>query len=49
MSNSGSSTWPRPSTVILVERLREVDPDDLTPRQALELVYELREQAGAPG
>ncbi|MFP4561131.1 MAG: DNA mismatch repair protein MutS [Thiohalorhabdus sp.] len=29
----------------LVERLREVDPDSLTPRQALELLYELQEQA----
>ncbi|MFC6216663.1 hypothetical protein, partial [Fodinicurvata halophila] len=26
----------------LAERLRETNPDDLTPRQALELLYELR-------
>lgn len=32
---------PRPPEPAL-ERLREVDPDDLTPRQALSLVYELK-------
>ncbi|MFA9462064.1 DNA mismatch repair protein MutS [Thiohalorhabdus methylotrophus] len=35
------STAPDP----VMERLRELDPDDLTPRQALQLLYELREQA----
>jgi DNA mismatch repair protein MutS len=31
---------PAPSPVI--QRLQEIDPDDLTPRQALQLIYELK-------
>ncbi len=30
----------------LIERLRQLDPDELSPRQALELVYRLKAQAG---
>lgn len=33
---------PAPATHPILERLREVDPDALSPRAALELVYELR-------
>ena len=29
----------------LVERLRGIDPDSLTPREALELLYELKKEA----
>jgi len=32
----------------LLERLREIDPDALSARDALELLYELRTQAGEP-
>ncbi len=32
----------------LVERLRGIDPNDLRPREALDLLYELHELAAAP-
>jgi DNA mismatch repair protein MutS len=31
-------------THAVVERLKEIDPNDLTPRQALELLYSMKEQ-----
>ena len=37
---------PAPRTDPLVERLRAVDPDALTPKDALDLLYALRRQAG---
>ena len=30
----------------LAERLRSIDPDSLTPREALQLLYELTKEAG---
>ncbi|WP_144112586.1 DNA mismatch repair protein MutS [Paraburkholderia sp. BCC1886] len=32
----------------LVDRLRSIDPNDLRPREALDLLYELHEMAGVP-
>jgi DNA mismatch repair protein MutS len=37
-----------PATQALVERLRAIDPNDLRPREALDLLYELHELAAAP-
>jgi len=37
-----------PSMQELVERLRGIDPNDLRPREALDLLYELHELAAAP-
>ena len=36
-----------PETPAVVERLRGIDPDGLSPKQALELLYELRREADA--
>jgi DNA mismatch repair protein MutS len=32
----------------LIERLRAIDPNDLRPREALDLLYELHDMAAAP-
>jgi len=37
-----------PAVQALVERLRAIDPNDLRPREALDLLYELHELAAAP-
>jgi DNA mismatch repair protein MutS len=37
-----------PAMQALVERLRGIDPNDLRPREALDLLYELHELAAAP-
>jgi DNA mismatch repair protein MutS len=37
-----------PAMQALVERLREIDPNDLRPREALDLLYELHELAKSP-
>jgi DNA mismatch repair protein MutS len=37
-----------PATQALVERLREIDPNDLRPRDALDLLFELHELAKSP-
>ena len=37
-----------PVTQVLVERLRAIDPNELRPRDALDLLYELRELAAPP-
>ncbi|MEZ0602253.1 DNA mismatch repair protein MutS [Paraburkholderia sp. IW21] len=37
-----------PAMQALVERLRAIDPNDLRPREALDLLYELHELAAAP-
>jgi DNA mismatch repair protein MutS len=37
-----------PAMQTLVERLRGIDPNDLRPREALDLLYELHELAAAP-
>jgi DNA mismatch repair protein MutS len=37
-----------PTMQALVERLRGIDPNDLRPREALNLLYELHELAAAP-
>ncbi|MEM5385329.1 DNA mismatch repair protein MutS [Paraburkholderia phymatum] len=39
---------PDPAMQALVERLREIDPNDLRPREALDLLYELHELAKSP-
>jgi DNA mismatch repair protein MutS len=37
-----------PAMTALVGRLRGIDPNDLRPREALDLLYELHELAAAP-
>ena len=37
-----------PAMQALVERLRAIDPNDLRPREALDLLYELHDLAAAP-
>jgi DNA mismatch repair protein MutS len=37
-----------PATQALVDRLREIDPNDLRPRDALDLLFELHELAKSP-
>jgi DNA mismatch repair protein MutS len=43
-SSAAAAPEPEPSAVEV--RLREVRPDELSPREALELVYELRRMVG---
>jgi DNA mismatch repair protein MutS len=46
---AGSETPSQsPAMTALVERLRGIDPNDLRPREALDLLYELHELAAAP-
>ncbi|HEY2023959.1 DNA mismatch repair protein MutS [Paraburkholderia sp.] len=47
--NADSGVTPAsPAMQTLVERLRGIDPNNLRPREALELLYELHELAAAP-
>ncbi len=39
---------PDPAATLLAERLRALDPNELRPREALDLLYELHELATAP-
>jgi DNA mismatch repair protein MutS len=43
-----NATPASPAMQTLVERLRGIDPNDLRPREALDLLYELHELAVAP-
>ncbi|APA84518.1 DNA mismatch repair protein MutS [Paraburkholderia sprentiae WSM5005] len=45
---AGGATPASPAMQTLVERLRGIDPNDLRPREALDLLYELHELAVAP-
>jgi DNA mismatch repair protein MutS len=42
------SAGASPAMQALIERLRAIDPNDLRPREALDLLYELHELAAAP-
>jgi DNA mismatch repair protein MutS len=46
--DAGSKAAASPAMQALVERLRGIDPNDLRPREALDLLYELHELAAAP-
>jgi DNA mismatch repair protein MutS len=47
-TNDSEVTPASPAMQTLVERLRGIDPNDLRPREALDLLYELHELAVAP-
>ena len=47
LQQAPASAAPAPAERALLDRLREVNPDMLAPRDALELLYELRDLLGA--
>ena len=47
-SDKQAAAATSPAMQALVERLRAIDPNDLRPREALDLLYELHELASAP-
>ena len=47
LQQAPASAAPAPAERALRDRLREVNPDMLAPRDALELLYELRDLLGA--
>jgi DNA mismatch repair protein MutS len=40
-----ATSAPDPAAEAVARRLRDLDPDDLTPREALQVLYELRDKA----